>query len=70
MHDIDFSLYNSLLGSFDCLIKEISKENKELKNGFEMFEKKIKQYEKDHIEQLKKNEDIIEDLKTENNILK
>ena len=45
-------------------------ENKDLKEGFELFDDKIKKYEKDHIEKLRRNEEIIDDLKTENNILK
>lgn len=51
-------------------MSELVNENKDLKEGFDLFDKKIKKYEKDHIEKLKRNEEIIEDLKTENNILK
>jgi hypothetical protein len=67
---INFNVCNKVLGSFDYFVSELINENKDLKEGFELFDKKIKKYEKDHIEKLKRNEDIVEDLKTENNILK
>jgi len=59
-----------VLGSFDFFISDLINENKDLKGGFDLFDNKIKKYEKDHIEKLKRNEEIIEDLKTENIILK
>ncbi len=68
--NINFNVCNKVLSSFDHFISDIINENKDVKEGFDLFDKKIKKYEKDHIEKLKRNEEIIEDLKTENKILK
>jgi len=51
-------------------MEETLLENNEFKKRFELFEEKIKQYEEDHPKRMKRNEQIIEDLKTENKILK
>ncbi len=59
-----------MLHIFDKFISDLIIENKDLKEGFDLFEDKIKKYENDHIEKLRRNEDIISDLKTENSILK
>jgi len=68
--NINFNIYNKMLNTFDNFITDLIKENKDLKDGFDLFDDKIKKYEKDHIDKLKRNEEIINDLKTENNILK
>lgn len=59
-----------MLNTFDNFITDLIKENKDLKEGFDLFDDKIKKYEKEHIEKLRRNEEIINDLKTENTILK
>lgn len=68
--NLNFSIYKKFLNSFDVFIKEILNENKELKKGFNIFDEKIKKYEIDHEEKIRKNEEIIEDLKNENRIFK
>jgi len=68
--NLNFNIYKKFLKTFDIFIKEILNENKELKKGFNLFDEKIKKYEIDHVEKIRKNEEIIEDLKKENTIFK
>jgi len=68
--NINVDTYGKLFGDLEYYIEQTYIENKEMKKGFELFEEKIKQYEEDHPKKLKRNEQIIEDLKTENIILK
>lgn len=63
-------MYNKILGTYDYFIGDLIDENNNLKEGLDLFEQKIKKYEKEHLEKLRRNEEIIEDLKTENKILK
>lgn len=63
-------IIGKFLGNIEFLLEEKIIENKELKKGFDLFEDKISQYEEDHSKKFKRNEEIIEDLKLENRILK
>lgn len=68
--NINFQVYNKILGTYDYFIGDLIDENNNLKEGLDLFEQKIKKYEKEHLEKLRRNEEIVEDLKTENKILK
>lgn len=70
LEKLNIETYGKLFIDMEYFIEESITENKELKKGFELFEEKIKQYENDHPNKNKRNEQIIEDLKTENQILK
>jgi hypothetical protein len=70
IENINNDTFGKLFGDFDFFMEETFNENNELKKRFGLFEEKIKQYEEDHPKRMKRNEQIIEDLKTENKILK
>ena len=56
--------------NYDYFVNDIIEENKDMKNNLDFLDEKVKKYEIEHKNKLKRNDEITEDLKMENSILK
>ena len=55
-----------MLVNYDYFVNDLLHENNDLKKSIDFFDEKLKKYEKEHLNKIKKNDEIIQDLKAEN----